>query len=167
VRPQFSTLGEQLAPNNKDSDEEKKKKETLLLNLSQQATPHYNTALALDTLYVPTLNYIYSAVEKNGNDGSTFKGAILLFKVWLKQRGMEGDVEHGGFGGFLASMLMAWLIQRESSLSSCSPCQLLRVTLEFLAHHDFEKHPLFMTSDRKPLKEEAVILTVSSIYSVT
>ena len=75
-------------------------------------TPQYNASL-LHELYMPDhVNLLFA----HSQEAPAFKDCILLIKVWLAQRGLDGHTKHGHcFNGFLASMILGWLIRVKSS----------------------------------------------------
>lgn len=117
-------------------------------------TPHYNAALLLDTGLVAHMNLLHHhATTCRG-----FRDASVLAKVWLTQRGFTGAT--GGFNGFLFAMLMGCLLRTNDKNgnrrlgNNFSSYQLLKVTMDFLATHDFEAEPVFMTPDGKPIDDD-------------
>ncbi|TPX62830.1 hypothetical protein PhCBS80983_g00180 [Powellomyces hirtus] len=117
-------------------------------------TPRYNAALLQDTAFVTHMNLLHHHVTTCGG----FRDACILAKVWLTQRGFSGAT--GGFSGFLFSMVMGYLLRTNDKNgnrrlgNSFSSYQLLKVTMEFLANHDFQVEPVFMTPDGKPLADK-------------
>ncbi|MCO5565388.1 hypothetical protein L7F22_019061 [Adiantum nelumboides] len=137
----------------------------------QPATPHYNSAILADQLYIQHLVYLnetMSACKEFGN-------ASILLKTWAMQRSLgsgpskaelkgKASAEQGrrvAFGStsirFILTMILAHLLngpdktQHASSSASVSRLsqgfssyQLFKGVIDFLAHHDFKSHPVFM-----------------------
>ncbi|KAJ3413517.1 hypothetical protein HDV05_007900 [Chytridiales sp. JEL 0842] len=123
-------------------------------------TPRYNTAILMDTTLVANLNVLHH----HASQCPAFKDACMLGKVWLTQRGLNGST----FNGFLWSMLMGYLLRDGANSAAVggkkeggairlgngySSYQLVKLTLEFLAKHDFTTDPIFMTPNAKPLDD--------------
>jgi U3 small nucleolar RNA-associated protein 22 len=112
---------------------------------TEEATPHYNASLLMDTSYSSNLAFLY----QHSKNSAEFKNAILLARTWIYQRGLK-------FSPFLFSMLMAYLIQGKKDgtgkklSASHSSYQLLRGTLDFIATHDFVEVPVFIGQSDKP-----------------
>lgn len=137
----------------------------------QPATPHYNSAILSDQLYMQHLVYL------NATMGSCkeFGNASMLLKTWATQRAFgsgpskaelkgKATAEQGrrvAFGStsvrFVLTMILAHLLngsdrtQHASSSVSVSRLshgfssyQLFKGVIDFLAHHDFKAHPVFM-----------------------
>ncbi|RKO85566.1 Nrap protein, partial [Blyttiomyces helicus] len=117
-------------------------------------TPHYNAAILHDTTLVPHLNLLHT----HATACAGFRDACVLARVWLAQRGLLD--RDGGFGGFLFAMVIGYLLRTGDGngvrriANSYSSYQILKVTMEFLAKHDFVADPIFMTSDGKPLEDK-------------
>ncbi|KAJ3154943.1 hypothetical protein HDU86_004462 [Geranomyces michiganensis] len=114
-------------------------------------TPRYNAALLQETAFVTHMNLLHHHATTCGG----FREACILAKVWLTQRGFSGAT--AGFSGFLFSMLLGYLLRTNDKHggrrlgNNFSSYQLLKVTMEFIANHDFNAEPVFMTPDGKPL----------------
>ncbi|KAI8810149.1 Nrap protein-domain-containing protein [Cladochytrium replicatum] len=138
-------------------------------------TPEYNSLILQDTCFISHLNIIHSHAQST----PAFRDAIILAKVWLAQRNFIGNpsssqhrqptepVGRDGvvFGGYMISMIMAYLLKAPSGVSSqqssmkrlsasFSSYQMFKVTIEFLASHNFEVDPIFMTDNGLPLSDE-------------
>ncbi|XP_061622866.1 nucleolar protein 6 [Phyllopteryx taeniolatus] len=98
--------------------------------ISEPPTPHYNSTLLGDLLPRAHLQFL-SAVSIQC---SAFPDGVALLKVWLRQR--ELDQGTGCFNGFLASMLLAYLLMMHRISNNMTAYQLLRNTLNFLALTD-------------------------------
>ncbi|KAJ3020011.1 UNVERIFIED_CONTAM: hypothetical protein HDU68_010401 [Siphonaria sp. JEL0065] len=113
-------------------------------------TPRYNTSILLDTTLISHLN----ALHKQAASCPAFRDAVILGKVWLNQRGLES------FGGFLWSLVIVYLLGNGNKVNkstgvilreSYSSYQIVKLTIEFLANHNFADEPLFMTPDGLPI----------------
>ncbi|XP_037114528.1 nucleolar protein 6 [Syngnathus acus] len=108
---------------------------------SEPPTPHYNSSLLGDLLVRPHLQFL-SAVSAQC---SAFPNGVALLKVWLRQR--ELDQGTGCFNGFLASMLMAYLLTTHRISNTMTAYQLLRNTLNFLANTDLTMNGITLAKD--------------------
>ncbi|XP_034025956.1 nucleolar protein 6 [Thalassophryne amazonica] len=97
---------------------------------SEPPTPHYNSSLLGDLLPRAHLQFL-SAVS---SQCSAFADGVALLKVWLRQR--ELDQGTGCFNGFLASMLLAYLLSTHRISNTMTAYQLLRNALNFLVSTD-------------------------------
>nr|XP_061811481.1 nucleolar protein 6-like [Nerophis lumbriciformis] len=93
-------------------------------------TPHYNSSLLGDMLPRAHLQFL-TAISAQC---AAFPDGVSLLKVWLRQR--ELDQGTGGFNGFLASMLLAYLLTTHRISNTMTAYQLLRNGLNFLASTD-------------------------------
>lgn len=101
---------------------------------NEPPTPHYNSSLLGDLLLRAHLQFL-SAVS---SQCPAFAGGVALLKVWLRQR--ELDQGAGCFNGFLASMLMAYLLMTHRISNTMTAYQLLRNSLNFLASTDLTEN---------------------------
>ena len=113
-------------------------------------TPHYNSLILQDTSIINHLNLLH----KHAHDTPAFREASILAKVWLAQRGLT-EYERSGYGmsGFIFTMVMAWLMDAKKLNVGLSSYQMFKVTLDFLAHYDFDKKPLFLTDQGKAIEQ--------------
>ncbi|XP_065909651.1 nucleolar protein 6-like [Dysidea avara] len=96
------------------------------------ATPHYNNALLRDMgNYQHHLHDMYTASQ----DCEAFTDAVMLFKVWLRQRELLKG--YGCFNGFMVSMLIVYLLHNRKVHKLMTSYQILRITLEHLASNDW------------------------------
>ncbi|KAI8923033.1 Nrap protein [Entophlyctis helioformis] len=120
------------------------------------ATPHYNALVLQDTVLVAHLNFLHHHITES----PAFKEACLLARVWLTQRGLT-ETQKSGFGmsGFLISMIMGWLLRAAGKHASrrigktFSSYQMLKITMDFIAEHDFSESPLFLTPTGEEIAE--------------
>ncbi|XP_053557019.1 nucleolar protein 6 isoform X2 [Bombina bombina] len=110
---------------------------------SEPPTPHYNNSILLDLTLEHHLHHLSSA----STDFPGMKDGISILKVWLHQRQLDKGL--GGFNGFLASMLVAYLLSKNKINKVMSGYQVLRNTLQFLATTDLTVNGITMarTSD--------------------
>ncbi|KAM4706920.1 nucleolar protein 6 isoform 2-T2 [Discoglossus pictus] len=107
---------------------------------SEPPTPHYNNSILCDLTLEHHLHHLSSAAT----DFPGMKDGIAILKVWLHQRQL--DKGHGCFNGFLASMLVAYLLARHKINKVMSGYQVLRNTLQFLATSDLTVNGITMSS---------------------
>ncbi|KAL6114361.1 nol6 [Pungitius sinensis] len=108
---------------------------------SEPPTPHYNSSVLGDLLPRAHLQFL-SAVS---SQCSALSDGVALLKVWLRQR--ELDQGTGCFNGFLASMLMAYLLTTHRISNSMTAYQLLRNSLNFLASTDLTMNGISLARD--------------------
>ncbi|XP_010776963.1 nucleolar protein 6 [Notothenia coriiceps] len=108
---------------------------------TEPPTPHYNSSVLGDLLPRPHLQFL-SAV---GSQCFAFADGVTLLKVWLRQR--ELDQGTGCFNGFLASMLLAYLLNSRRISNSMTAYQLLRNSLNFLASTDLTVNGISLAKD--------------------
>ncbi|TNN67007.1 Nucleolar protein 6 [Liparis tanakae] len=104
-------------------------------------TPHYNSSVLGDLLPRAHLQFL-SAIS---SQCSAFADGVALLKVWLRQR--ELDQGTGCFNGFLASMLLAYLLTTHRISNSMTAYQLLRNSLNFLASADLTVNGISLARD--------------------
>ncbi|KAM6170327.1 nucleolar protein 6 isoform 2-T2 [Rhynchocyon petersi] len=93
-------------------------------------TPHYNTWILQDTALESHVQLLSAVL----GSAPGLKDGVALLKVWLRQR--ELDKGLGGFSGFLASMLVTFLVSTRKIHTTMSSYQVLRSVLQFLATTD-------------------------------
>ncbi|OUM62146.1 hypothetical protein PIROE2DRAFT_69533 [Piromyces sp. E2] len=117
-------------------------------------TPLYNNIILTETAYVSHLNTLHRYVKSS----ASFKDACILAKVWLNQRDFNG--KNGRLSGFIFAMIMAWLMKcggpdgSKKLGVSYSSFQLFKITMEFIANHDFVNKPIIMTDNQEPISSE-------------
>lgn len=113
------------------------------------ATPFYNSSLQSDTQITAYLKVLHGASGRC----EAFKDACLLGRVWLRQRGLSGDIAQGGFGNFEWAAMMAVLLQTggPSGVPLLSPgyssYQLFKATLQYLSVKDLVKQPAVLQAE--------------------
>ncbi|XP_047448023.1 nucleolar protein 6 [Mugil cephalus] len=108
---------------------------------SEPPTPHYNSSVLGDLLPRAHLQFL-SAVN---SQCPAFADGVALLKVWLRQR--ELDRGTGCFNGFLASMLLAYLLMTHRISNTMTAYQLLRNSLNFLASTDLTVNGISLARD--------------------
>ncbi|KAE8292305.1 Nucleolar protein 6 [Larimichthys crocea] len=108
---------------------------------SEPPTPHYNSSVLGDLLPRAHLQFL-SAVS---SQCSAFADGVALLKVWLRQR--ELDQGTGCFNGFLASMLLTYLLTTHRISNTMTAYQLLRNSLNFLATTDLTVNGISLARD--------------------
>ncbi|ORX82553.1 Nrap protein, partial [Anaeromyces robustus] len=129
-------------------------------------TPLYNNIILTETAYVSHLNILHRYTKSC----AAFKDACILAKVWLNQRDFNG--RNGRLSGFIFAMIMAWLIKcggpdgsKKLGLSYSS-FQLFKITIEFIATHDFVNKPIIMTDNQEPISSEFSVDSFSSTNEI-
>ncbi|KAM8960952.1 nucleolar protein 6 [Pelodytes ibericus] len=107
--------------------------------LCEPPTPHYNSAILSDLALEHHLHHLSSCAT----DFPGMKDGIAILKVWLRQRQL--DKGHGCFNGFMASMLVAYLLSKNKINKVMSGYQVLRNTLQFLASTDMSVNGITMS----------------------
>lgn len=111
-------------------------------------TPSYNSSLLADTTYFPHLSQLHAASESC----TAFKDAYILGRVWLRQRGLGGDISKGGFGHFEWAILIAFLLKGGGSKGhpivspGYSNYQMFKAIIQFLATRDLVASPLIFNA---------------------
>ncbi|XP_070820091.1 nucleolar protein 6 [Chaetodon trifascialis] len=108
---------------------------------SEPPTPHYNSSVLGDLLPRAHLQFL-SAVS---SQCPAFAGGVALLKVWLRQR--ELDQGTGCFNGFLASMLLTYLLTTHRVSNTMTAYQLFRNSLNFLASTDLTVNGISLAKD--------------------
>ncbi|OCT56411.1 hypothetical protein XELAEV_18000142mg [Xenopus laevis] len=103
-------------------------------------TPYYNNTILSDL----TLEHHLHHLTNCATDFPGMKDAIALLKVWLHQRQL--DKGFGCFNGFLASMLISYLLSKNKINKVMSGYQVLRNTLQFLATTDLTVNGITMAT---------------------
>ncbi|KAF7687312.1 hypothetical protein HF521_014540 [Silurus meridionalis] len=101
---------------------------------NEPPTPQYNSTVVGDHLPRSHLQFLSAHCDQC----PAFRDGVALLKVWLRQR--ELDQGTGCFGGFLASMLLAYLLSTHKVAKTMNAYQLLRNALHFLASTDLTEN---------------------------
>ncbi|XP_058027935.1 nucleolar protein 6 [Ahaetulla prasina] len=112
--------------------------------VSEPPTPHYNNSILWDLVLETNLLYLSEAA-------SAFRGfqdGVALLKVWLRQRELYQGL--GCFNGFVASMLVGYLLATHKISKMMSAYQVLRNALHFLATTDLTTSGISLSKHREP-----------------
>lgn len=114
-------------------------------NTSQShATPFYNSSLRSDQCSLAYLDFV-SAVSLQCE---SFRDACILGGMWLRQRGLQGGLQSGGYGNFEWACTMALLLQaggmhgRPVLMRNHNSFQMFKATLKYLAATDLHQSPI-------------------------
>ncbi|XP_037758365.1 nucleolar protein 6 isoform X1 [Chelonia mydas] len=108
---------------------------------AESPTPHYNNSILCDTGLESNLLFLAGA----GADFPGMRDGVTLLKVWLHQR--ELDKGLGCLNGFMASMLVAYLLAKHKISQGMSGYQVLRSVLQFLATSDLSATGISLSKD--------------------
>nr|XP_020652113.1 nucleolar protein 6 [Pogona vitticeps] len=128
-------------------------KDSPVAGAAEPPTPHYNNSILWDLVMESHLAFLSGAA--NGFQG--MRDGVALLKVWLRQR--ELDKGLGCFSGFLASMLVGYLLTTNKINKMMSGYQVLRNTLQFLATTDLSCSGIRLSKD-----EEATLHSLSDFH---
>ncbi|KAI9885238.1 MAG: hypothetical protein M1823_002977 [Watsoniomyces obsoletus] len=124
-------------------------------------TPFYNASLRSDSAVNQYLRLFHDASARC----EAFKEACILGRLWLRQRGLGGEIENGGFGHFEWASMMALLLQGDGPKGhkvlspEYSSYQLFKAMLQFLAGRDLTSKPMIVrTTDVGILKSDGPTL---------
>lgn len=92
----------------------------VIKNAEHVATPYYNSSILSDLNMKFNDEFLYNTL----GDNQHVKDAIILLKIWLKQR--EYNAGQSGFNGFILSMFVAYLIQKNLITPSMNSYQIIR-----------------------------------------
>lgn len=118
--------------------------ETTSKAASLPPTPLYNASLRMDGQMTAYLRLLHSTSAARC---AGFKEACVLGRIWLRQRGLSGSIQKGGFGNFEWAVMMAILLESSSGAGASvlspgySSYQLFKATLQFLATRNLCKKP--------------------------
>lgn len=105
------------------------------------ATPHYNASILRDVCMDRHLKYLLEV----SRGFPSFKESVMMMGVWLHQR--ELDKGPGAFSPFLAAMLISYLIQEKRLSKRMMSQQIVKGTLNYLAHSDWTEHGITLTPE--------------------
>ncbi|XP_077202495.1 nucleolar protein 6 [Paroedura picta] len=108
---------------------------------AEPPTPHYNNSILWDLAMESHLQLL----SGSASDFPGMRDGVALLKVWLRQR--ELDKGFGCFNGFLASMLVGFLLSRHQINKVMSGYQVLRNVLQFLATTDLTTCGISLAKD--------------------
>lgn len=111
-------------------------------------SPHYNNAILEDMMMRQHTRELHAALKSS----PSFAEACVLIKVWVRQRGFHRAPD--SINGFLACMLLLFLLQTKRINAQTPSDQMFKVFVQFIAVHELEKEPLLF-----PPAEGAVVLT--------
>ncbi|XP_070599757.1 nucleolar protein 6 isoform X2 [Erythrolamprus reginae] len=118
-------------------------KDSPATGVAEPPTPHYNNSILWDLVMEANLLYLSEA-------SSAFRGfqeGVALLKVWLRQRELYQGL--GCFNGFMASMLVGYLLATHKISKMMSAYQVLRNALHFLATTDLTTSGINLSKDRE------------------
>ncbi|XP_061469328.1 nucleolar protein 6 isoform X2 [Rhineura floridana] len=116
-------------------------KDSLVPGAAEPPTPHYNNSILWDLVMDSNLHYLSGAAH----DFQGMRDGVSLLKVWLRQR--ELDKGLGCFNGFMVSMLVAYLLDKQKINKVMSGYQVLRNVLQFLAATDLSTSGISLSKD--------------------
>ncbi|KAF3441314.1 hypothetical protein FNV43_RR15227 [Rhamnella rubrinervis] len=112
-------------------------------------TPMYNTSILEDMFIEDTAKF----VKKTFLGWKELREALILLKVWARQR--TSIYVHDCLSGFLLSVILSYLANRNQIKNSMGTMQIFRVTLSFIAKSTFWKNGLyFQLAKENALLEE-------------
>lgn len=111
-------------------------------------SPHYNNAILEDMLMRQHTRELHAALKNSPN----FAEACVLVKVWVRQRGFHKVPD--SLNGFLATMLLLYLLQTKRINEQTASDQMFKVFVQFIAVHKLETEPLVF-----PPVQGGVVLT--------
>lgn len=104
----------------KDPNTSEKSSTMVIKNSEHSATPYYNSSILGDLNIKFNDEFLYNTLCINPHVAD----AIILLKVWLKQR--EYCTGQDSFNGFILSMFVAYLIQKNLITTTMNSYQIIR-----------------------------------------
>nr|CAB3264395.1 nucleolar protein 6-like [Phallusia mammillata] len=104
-------------------------------------TPHYNSCILMDMLMESHLYFLY----ETSSDFQSFKDAVKLLKVWLRQR--DFDKGYGSFNGFIMSMLISYLVSTNKINKLMSSYQIIRNTFQYLGSSNWNTNGISLNKN--------------------
>ena len=129
------------------------------INEELKPTPFYNCTIRAETSVHFYSNFIYQTSQRVAG----FQDALILFAVWLRQRGFSSDASSGGFGVFESSLILAILLHKGGSKglpalqASYSRHQLFKALISFIKTRDLQKFPLLLDCDLQTNNSRALL----------
>ncbi|VVA09728.1 PREDICTED: nucleolar [Prunus dulcis] len=129
-----------------------------------QATPKYNSSI-LEDMFIEDMEEF---LKKTFLGWKELQEALMLLKVWARQR--TPIYAYDCLNGFLISVILSYLADRDRIKKSMKAMHILRVTLNFIATSELWKHGLYFTpkgqnaipkEKRLPLKESFPVVICS------
>lgn len=81
-------------------------------------TPHYNSSVLADMTLLQNEEFLNHSLDGVPN----IRNAVVLFKLWLRTRGLD----QSGFSGFVASMFAVWLLKKNKINVSMTVYEILK-----------------------------------------
>ncbi|KAL5557295.1 hypothetical protein UlMin_039531 [Ulmus minor] len=114
-----------------------------------QPTPKYNSSILEDMFMEDTAEF----VNKTFHGWKELGEALMLLKIWARQR--TSIYAHDCLNGFLLSVILSYLANRNQINNSMKAMQIVRVTLNSLANSGFWTRGLyFQLKDQKAIPKE-------------
>ncbi|XP_009347539.2 nucleolar protein 6 isoform X1 [Pyrus x bretschneideri] len=114
-----------------------------------QATPKYNSSILEDMLIEDTEEIL----KKTFLGWKELQEALILLKVWARRR--TPIYAYDCLGGYLISVILSYLVDRNRIKKSMTTMHIFRFTLSFLANSELWKHGLYFTpKDQKAIPKE-------------
>jgi U3 small nucleolar RNA-associated protein 22 len=116
---------------------------SILSEGEKEPTAFYNGSIMSDSLMTSYMKLQHDSLR----DFEAYREANMLGRIWLRQRGLQGRRESGGFGNFEFAVIMSLLLQGggPKNAPSFSPgyssYQLFKATLQYLATRDLISNP--------------------------
>ncbi|KAL6222410.1 hypothetical protein ACLB2K_005802 [Fragaria x ananassa] len=114
-----------------------------------QATPKYNSSI-LEDMFIEDTEEL---VKQTFLGSKELQEGLILLKVGARRR--APIYAHDCLNGFLISVILAYLVDRNHVNKSMKAMQIFRVTMKFIATSDFWKHDLyFIPKGQKAISKE-------------
>lgn len=112
----------------------KKGASAVMKNTGNASTPHYNSSILGDLNGKFNDEFLFNTIGENQH----VRDAIILLKIWLKQR--EYSNGYGAFSGYILSMFVAYLIEKNLITLTMTSYQIIRQVWIYLSKHFFKKN---------------------------
>jgi len=128
----------------------------LVRESSDTLSSFYNSSIQHDRQMSAYLKLLHTVSKSCGD----YSDACLLLRVWLRQRGLSSTIEHGGFGNFESSALLAALLNSGDLSSRYNAYQLFKATLQYIAIKDCINSSVIIgkSSEKLPIDQNIPIL---------